>query len=731
MTSQPKSGFRVGPDGDPDRYVLGAAVASGAEGILYRGSITTGTGLELDVAIKMLQPRFLSQVDQWHARWSEQVELLRSLQVPGVVRVRDGFMGPLPHSPGEAAGNRTLYLVMNWVDGEPLDEWVRRRADRDPLDALKLLLGVAVALDLMHSGRATGGVPVVHRDVKPSNILVTDEGSVLVDFGLTRGLPAGHRTSGITGTPGYLPPEATESGTYTPATDRYSLGAVAYFVLTGAEPPTDHDPATIRSTLSAIPALAACPDTVELLMAMLDTDPALRPTSLGNWIGQLRRSSLTSLPDVLAPEAPARNPQPAGNHGTPQVPFRGGPRRFRRGRRHVLLLAAAAVLPLLALATIGLTGDDPAVRNSAAGAMACDKTASTAKAPLPPPTTGGWRAIPAGPLATRGEPKAVWTGTELIVVGGLIIDQYRAINDGAAFNPSTEKWRTIPPRPTGGRVLHAVWTCQELVTFATEGIGLDEITTVHAFNPVANTWRTLPLPPSTRSPSSVAWTGRQLVYWQPEATPPGALYDPVIDRWSPIPVNSVEGAASAGQAVWTGQELAVQGSVIPASGGPLENRLFLFSPDRGSWRVSSPPAGQLNGWLYLSPIWTGAEVILTSQGGRGAAATYAYDLRADRWRTIANPDTSVAPGYFDGVRLDDGRVVVRVGNPEHPLQILDPTTGTWSSSGPPPGPLPMPGGALASTGTSVFSWGIASAPDGLSGDPRTPNAAWFWSPDES
>ncbi|HSH58070.1 MAG TPA: hypothetical protein VK988_00190, partial [Acidimicrobiales bacterium] len=85
MNPRSRSEFRVGPAADPDRYVLGEAVGSGAEGILYRGTITTATGVELLVAIKMLQPHLLPRVDEWHARWSEQVELLRSLQVPGVV----------------------------------------------------------------------------------------------------------------------------------------------------------------------------------------------------------------------------------------------------------------------------------------------------------------------------------------------------------------------------------------------------------------------------------------------------------------------------------------------------------------------------------------------------------------------------------------------------------------------------------------------------------------------
>ncbi|MDQ6947785.1 MAG: PASTA domain-containing protein [Actinomycetota bacterium] len=301
--------FRVGPDADPDRYVLGPAVASGNEGILYRGSITTVTGLELAVAIKMLQPRLLPRVDEWHGRWSEQVELLRSLQVPGVVRVRDGFLGPLPHAPGELGEGKTLYLVMNWVEGEPLDEWVRHQPDRDPLDALKILLPVAAALDLMHSGSATGGVPVVHRDVKPANIVVAVDATVLVDFGLTRGLPTGSRLSGAAGTKGYMAPE-TELGVYTPAGDRYALGGVAFFILTGIEPPITHQPDVLRAALASVPSLAERSETVDHLMKMLDEDPSGRPDGLANWVGQLRRSSLGHLPDVLPPQAPRRNPPP-------------------------------------------------------------------------------------------------------------------------------------------------------------------------------------------------------------------------------------------------------------------------------------------------------------------------------------------------------------------------------------------------------------------------------------
>jgi serine/threonine protein kinase len=345
MTSQPDNAFRVGPESDPDRYSLGAAVGSGAEGILYRGSITTGTGVELEVAIKMLQPRFLDRVDEWHGRWMEQVELVRSLQVPGVVPVRDGFIGPMPHARRQPGEGRTLYLVMNWVDGEPVDEWVRHRPDRDPLDDLKVLVQVAAALDLMHSGRATGGVPVVHRDVKPSNILITQRGAVLVDFGLTRGLPTGQQLTGITGTPGYMSPEVLEEGLYSPASDRYALGAVAYFIVTGHDLPTKGRPEVIRDQLEGVAAISDQPDVVDHLMSMLDVDPRQRPTGLANWLGQVRNSSLLLRSESLTPPAPARQLEPSE-----KVAERG--QRSHKPRRRTALLAVGILL--VALASGGL-----------------------------------------------------------------------------------------------------------------------------------------------------------------------------------------------------------------------------------------------------------------------------------------------------------------------------------------------------------------------------------------
>ncbi len=308
--------FWIGPAADPDRYQIGLPVGAGSEGMLYRGSIDVGTDTRLGVAIKMLHPNHRAQLEEWTKRWSAQVELLRSLQVPGVVSVRDGFVGALPHLSEQAnPDTASLYLVMNWVDGEPLDTWAAAHSDVGPEERLKLLLPIAGALDLMHSGQATGGTPVIHGDIKPSNIVVRANGeTVLVDFGLIRLLPGGSYSSGVTGTPGFVAPEVEETGSYTPAADRFSLGTVAYFLLTGTELRKGESRDSQRQRLEDLH--PASPDLVDRVMSMLAPNPEDRPKILANWCAQLRNSSLEQIyqPSRIPPIARTR--APAQSHDT-------------------------------------------------------------------------------------------------------------------------------------------------------------------------------------------------------------------------------------------------------------------------------------------------------------------------------------------------------------------------------------------------------------------------------
>ena len=307
----------VGPLDDPDRMRLGPAVAAGAEGVLYRAYIDTPYG-PLQIALKMLHPGHLGNLSEWMDRWRTQVELLVRVRVPGLVAVRGGFVGALPHPPGQAdASARSLYLHMDWVEGIPLDRWIRAQPDAEPEQLLATLVPVAAALDLLHSGAATDGVAVVHRDVKPANILIRPGGdTVLVDVGTLRNTAVDTRRSGVVGTPGYIAPEVRAEAAYSPASDRYALGAVAFFLLTHDEPPPEAEIDELRRRLAQAPLLDGRLDVVDHVAAMLAPDPDARPTSAANWVAQLRRSSLAVLPgDVrIAPRAPTTRTTFAKDH---------------------------------------------------------------------------------------------------------------------------------------------------------------------------------------------------------------------------------------------------------------------------------------------------------------------------------------------------------------------------------------------------------------------------------
>jgi hypothetical protein len=273
---------------------------------------------------------------------------------------------------------------MDWVEGISLDQWSRSLVDPEPEQLLLGLVAVAAALDLLHSGAATGGQPVVHRDVKPANILVRPQGdTVLVDLGSVRGLLGGNGRASLVGTAGYIAPEVLADGAYGPAADRYSLGAVAYFLLTGEEPPARPEPGEHRARLLAAPMVRNRTDLAEHVVATLDPDPSRRPECLANWVAHLRRSSLIGLPgDAPLPRrAPGRQPStpsaaaaPAsgsvggerqGQKRTPMRPRRWAPAAVAtRGR--VAALGAIAVL-LVVMTTIAAAREGDSARNVAGG----------------------------------------------------------------------------------------------------------------------------------------------------------------------------------------------------------------------------------------------------------------------------------------------------------------------------------------------------------------------------
>ena len=200
-------------------YRIDELIGRGGMGVVYRAY---DLRLKRTVALKLMAPE-LALNQRFRERFSREAELAMSLEHPNVVPIHDA---------GEVGGR--LYLAMRLVEGTDLRALLHAEGALDPARALAICSQVANALDTAHA-RA-----LVHRDVKPSNVLLDAREHVyLADFGLTRrleeqGSPADEGRS--IGTPAYLAPEQIEGGSVDGRTDVYSLGCLLYECLTGEAP---------------------------------------------------------------------------------------------------------------------------------------------------------------------------------------------------------------------------------------------------------------------------------------------------------------------------------------------------------------------------------------------------------------------------------------------------------------------------------------------------------------
>ncbi len=208
------------PPGDllNDRYRLVQAIGQGGMAVVWRAEDQL---LERTVAVKVLREQY-ARDPEFLARFRSEARSAAALNDPGVVGVYDV---------GEDAGQH--YLVMEHVPGRDLKQVIRAEAPLEPARAVRIAADLARAVGQAHA------VGLVHRDVKPQNVLITPDGRMKVaDFGIARAVSeAGLTEPGIVlGTVHYLAPEQAAGKSATPASDVYSLGVVIYEMLTGRVP---------------------------------------------------------------------------------------------------------------------------------------------------------------------------------------------------------------------------------------------------------------------------------------------------------------------------------------------------------------------------------------------------------------------------------------------------------------------------------------------------------------
>ncbi|WP_309649715.1 protein kinase domain-containing protein [Nocardioides sp.] len=347
------------PDSSPDqgwlgeRYVLDAVVGRGGVGDVHRA---TDTLLHRPVAVKVLRERTATEVDR--VRFRSEARTLAALTHPGLVTVLDV---------GDTEGRP--FLVMELVEGSTLSG-VLADGPLPVAESARILARVAEALAYAH------GRGVVHRDVKPGNVLLGDDGRVkLADFGIARlvGDNVRHTLPGtLIGTVAYLAPEQVTGDELTQAVDVYALGLVLLESVTGVKAYSGPVVEAALARLSRPPHVPVeLPARVrDLVHAMTAIDPALRPTA-------------AHVADELAHVA--REERGAGLP-LPSAALAGRRWSSRPG------LAAAAVLVALALAAgSGLLGGgapSEADRPSSAASMATTG-ASSPTATLRRTTNGG------------------------------------------------------------------------------------------------------------------------------------------------------------------------------------------------------------------------------------------------------------------------------------------------------------------------------------------------------
>jgi eukaryotic-like serine/threonine-protein kinase len=380
-----------------DRYRLDELIGSGGMSTVYRAQDAV---LGRTVAIKVLHPQFNADGD-YVERFRREAQLAAALSHPHIVKVLD-----------RGRQNGGQFIVFEYVDGETLKNLSDRAGPLPVGQALRF--GVQVASGLAYAHQAG----VVHRDVKPQNVLLNGSRDAKVtDFGIARALDGNDAmtlTGTVLGSSEYISPEQAQGRRVTESTDIYSLGVVLYELLTGEPPFTgdnfvavalrhiDEQPVPVRRHRPAVPQDVA--DAVERALAK---NPADRFPTMAAFGAELQRC-LASL-ETAGPEADTADTMP--------------PRRVRRSFRIPTAVWVILAGLLVAVAAGGFAVWGGGGSSESPKATSSSTSSSTSTSTSPPATGGGTRLVgvtaydPVGgdgehndlaPLATDGIQATFW-----------------------------------------------------------------------------------------------------------------------------------------------------------------------------------------------------------------------------------------------------------------------------------------------------------------------------------
>ncbi len=344
-----------------------------------------------------------------------------------------------------------------------------------------------------------------------------------------------------------------------------------------------------------------------------------------------------------------------------------------------------------------------------------DRTTSTVNAPGP-----------------REAHSAVWTGTEMIVWGG--VRQTGPLSDGGAYDPANDTWRTVSntgaPSP---RFSHtAVWTGTEMIVFGGWS-GQGVLGDGGAYDPVTDTWRPLPVQgvPLARVLHAAVWTGSAMLVFggQGVFAPPapnsvdlvhadGAAYDPVANQWTALTAGGP--AMRSHTAVWTGNRMVVWGGrdAFALTIQTLDIGAQ-HDPVGGTWNPTSAAAGVPTARAFHTAVWAGAQGMIVWGGLPGTIGSLQsggrYQPGTNSWAATSLAGAPSARSAHTAVwtgaeMLIWGGSGATVGAPLANGGAYRPGTNTWRALVPSFVPTPRAGHTAVWTGSAMIIWGGRTTP---------------------
>jgi N-acetylneuraminic acid mutarotase len=284
---------------------------------------------------------------------------------------------------------------------------------------------------------------------------------------------------------------------------------------------------------------------------------------------------------------------------------------------------------------------------------------------------------------------AVWTGTEMIVWGGLD-PSTGLLNGGARYNPSSDTWTSMSTAnaPSGRELSTAVWTGTEMIVWGGVDGANNALNTGGRYNPANDTWTQTSLAnaPIARDNHTAVWTGSGMIVWGGidaggTRLDTGGIYNPATDTWTTISTTNAPKGRATHSAVWTGSEMIVWGGQTQENCNPtcvlkITSTGGRYNPSSDTWTatdVSNAPAPRYG----HTAVWTGSEMIVF--GGRGSNgvlnATGRYEPATDSWLPVSTSNEPAArenhTAVWTGTQMivwggDDGHNAMNTGGRYEP-----------------------------------------------------------------